>query len=295
MSNAKPSANQDHAQAALWEQFAAEDLRPGAGERARVEYVARNILGSLLLAVARRRIFSYAEADVPKLAWLKKALAGTGEHLLDVGVRTGDLARFFQENGKRVYGIDIAGSYVEHCFARGIIAGGAVCNVERDEIPAPSALVGGAPDAYDVVFIGEVLEHLLDGRKVLKKLAAVIRPGGHLILTTPNLAYLGNRIRLLFGRDLHPLTIDRGEVGHQHIRVYTARLLKRMLWDAGMQVVGVGSDGALVNLGRWVRVRRATREKAEVSMQVPLLVCPFTARPIPQFGRTLFVRARKGC
>lgn len=290
MSSAKPTANQDRAQAALWEQFAAEDLRPESGERAPVEYVARNILGSLLLAVARRRVFSYAEADVPKLTWLKKALAGTGEHLLDVGVRTGDLARFFKEHGKRVYGIDIASTYVEHCVARGIIAGGAVCNVERDEIPAPSAQVAGAPDLYDVVFIGEVLEHLLDGRKVLKKLAAVIRPGGHLILTTPNLAYLGNRIRLLFGRDLHTLTIDRGEVGNQHIRVYTTRLLTRLLADAGMEVVGVGSDGVPVKLNRFVQVRRKTAEHSE---EPPLMVLPFTASPIPQFGRTIFLIAVK--
>jgi 2-polyprenyl-3-methyl-5-hydroxy-6-metoxy-1,4-benzoquinol methylase len=271
----------------IWEENARTDLLQATGAMAPIELRARNPLGAALLLLFRRRIYSYAVEDGPKTAWLTKALAGTGEHLLDVGVRTGRGAGFFLAHRKRVYGIDIAQAYVDHCLEAGLIEGGSVCNIEAEDVPTPAALRPGAPDAYDVVFLGEVIEHLLDGRSALKRLAKAIRPGGHLILTTPNLAFLGNRIKLLFGRDLDGLTIDRGEVGNQHIRVFTLRLLTRLCAEAGLAVDMVGSDGTPVSVSRFVST------VPEVEGMPPLMVLPGTAWPFPTLGRTIYVRARR--
>lgn len=151
--------------AEIWSRFATDDLdREDGAVKAAVRYTPRNLVGRALLAIARRRIFSYAEADRPKLEWLKRAMSDTGPLLLDVGVRTGDLAMLFKQWGKRVHGIDIAETYVEHCRSKSIIEHGAACNVETDSLPTPSSFDAALPAGYDVVFLGEILEHLLNAQ-----------------------------------------------------------------------------------------------------------------------------------
>jgi 2-polyprenyl-3-methyl-5-hydroxy-6-metoxy-1,4-benzoquinol methylase len=236
--------------ASYWDEHASADVSAVA-ERTRAQRpVPRTLAGRCLNALAPARVYSYAVEDAPKLRWLERALAGTGPLTLDVGVRTGSNAAFFSAHGKRCFGLDLAQAYVDHCKAERLIEDGAVCNVESDEIPTPASFDASLPAGYDLVFFGEIIEHLLDGAAVIRKLAGIVRPGGHLVITTPNLASLVNRVRLLFGRDLDPLTIDRGEVGNQHIRVFTLRLLTKMCAEAGLTVDLAGGDGLPVAVSR---------------------------------------------
>ncbi len=213
----------------VWNKFSSEDIiNLKSTLPQKVQYISKNPVGSLLLSLFKERIYSYTEIDRPKISWLHDALAGTGEYFLDVGVRTGEIAATIKNLGKRVYGIDIAEAYIDYCKSQGIIEDGAVCNVEDDPIPVPSSFCSDRSDKYDVIFMGEIMEHLLDSGKVLKKMAKICRPGGCVIITTPNLTYLSNRVRLVLGLDLHTLTMDRGNIGHQHIRVFTTRLLNEI-------------------------------------------------------------------
>ncbi len=61
---------------------------------------------------------------------------------------------------------------------------------------------GGLPLAdgcADAVLFSEILEHLVDPDQALDELRRVLRPGGHLMLSTPNLAAWYNRALLLAG------------------------------------------------------------------------------------------------
>lgn len=53
---------------------------------------------------------------------------------------------------------------------------------------------------FDLVIAAEVIEHIVDTDAFLANCAAVLRPGGTLILTTPNLLFGLNRLRMLIGQ-----------------------------------------------------------------------------------------------
>jgi 2-polyprenyl-3-methyl-5-hydroxy-6-metoxy-1,4-benzoquinol methylase len=95
------------------------------------------------------------------------------------------------------------------------------CDLERDEL--------GIADADCAVF-SEVLEHLhyYYVPLVLGRINKALKPGGVLILTTPNIASLFRRLRLLLG--VQPIY-------HYHVREYTMREVVSLLRGAGFEVI----------------------------------------------------------
>lgn len=90
---------------------------------------------------------------------------------------------------------------------------------------------------YDVVLFVEVLEHLLVNPIVLvRALGALLRPGGHLILTTPNQARLRNRFHLLRGHSIRePGAFSATDSPtHGHVQEYTPDELRGYVGQAGL-------------------------------------------------------------
>jgi SAM-dependent methyltransferase len=80
------------------------------------------------------------------------------------------------------------------------------------------------PDGrFSVVTFSEVLEHLPVERLsfVLEELARVVRPGGILIMSSPNQASLENRLRLLKGTSILAMPDKLYGETFGHIRLYT--------------------------------------------------------------------------
>lgn len=100
-----------------------------------------------------------------------------GKRVLDVGAGLGYFSARFAERGAEVLAIDVdkdALGYLSETF--GIRT--QVVDVERDPLPDAE---------FDIVFIGEILEHVDDPATLLGKAVTVLAPGGHLIVTTPAL------------------------------------------------------------------------------------------------------------
>ncbi|GGQ62944.1 class I SAM-dependent methyltransferase [Streptomyces pilosus] len=106
---------------------------------------------------------------------------------------------------------------------------------------------GGLPfaaESADAVLFSEVIEHLVDPDAALDELRRVLRPGGHLMLSTPNLAAWYNRLLLLAG--VQPVFSEvslrgiHGRPGSEvvgHLRLYTARALREFVAASGFTVV----------------------------------------------------------
>jgi len=91
---------------------------------------------------------------------------------------------------------------------------------------------------YDIVVCAEVIEHLpVSPLPALRLLASALKPGGWLVLQTPNAARIANRLRLLAGRNpLEPLKDDLVSPGH--IREYTLEEVLALGREAGLEVGG---------------------------------------------------------
>ena len=95
-------------------------------------------------------------------------------------------------------------------------------NVENDSFPY-------ADGEFDAVIFAEIIEHLLnDPCKVLREIKRVLKPGGTLILTTPNVARLENVTRLIGGANIYDPYSGYGPYG-RHNREYNRHELVQLL------------------------------------------------------------------
>lgn len=116
------------------------------------------------------------------------------------------------------------------------------------DLTASADGVGGEP--YDVVVCAEVIEHLhVSPLRALRLLAALLRPGGTLVLQTPNAAALSRRFWLLLGRNpFEEIRDDLHQAGH--FREYTVAELRQMVRTAGLEPARVELDNYFVTGSR---------------------------------------------
>ena len=90
---------------------------------------------------------------------------------------------------------------------------------------------------YDLIIMAEVIEHLYTSPSlVLGFLQSLLRPGGLLIVQTPNALAIGRRFNMLRGR--HPFELIReNPLNPGHFREYTARELEHYGRQLGLAVV----------------------------------------------------------
>jgi SAM-dependent methyltransferase len=132
--------------------------------------------------------------------------------------------------GHHVVGVDWAAGPLKQAAERGL-------TLLRGSLDAGLPFASGS---VDVVILSEVVEHLVDTDGGLAELYRVLRPGGHLVLSTPNLAAWFNRGLLLTG--VQPVFSEvslRGVYGRPgavvagHLRLFTKRALVGFLADRG--------------------------------------------------------------
>ncbi len=133
---------------------------------------------------------------------------GAGKRALDVGARAGHQTRWLRARGYEVTSVD-----VEPLFAECI------------QVDANQRLPF-ADDSFDLIWCSEVIEHLEDPAHSLSELRRIARPGGILLLTTPNSYAWLFRFIALFG--FTPERIQRKD----HVQFFDLSAIRRLAPDA---------------------------------------------------------------
>jgi 2-polyprenyl-3-methyl-5-hydroxy-6-metoxy-1,4-benzoquinol methylase len=81
----------------------------------------------------------------------------------------------------------------------------------------------------------EVIEHVEDPLQLLREIHRVLQPAGRLIMTTPNIRYARNVIRLLWRGEFPHTTTDNFVWGGGHLHYFTRRDLGGLLQRAGFE------------------------------------------------------------
>lgn len=154
-----------------------------------------------------------------------------GSVVADLGAGGGEVGVLLRERGLRPIACD---AVLDAGRAAGRAGLPAIVLDVGEELPLRSGSLDG-------VLAGEVIEHVYDPALLLRECRRVLRPGGVLVLTTPNLATAQDRLRFLAGRS--PRQVDPfHEYLHLHIRPFTHGLLTTGLRAAGLVPTALRSN-----------------------------------------------------
>lgn len=225
--------------------------------------------------------------DTAHLAALEVVHEAAPTRIVDLGCGEGVVARRCREMGIHVTGVD-----------RREPGEGAVDRFEKANLEEPLPF-----DAFDsdLILLLDVLEELSNPEQLLLNLrnrSYALRPGTEaplLVVATPNVAFITNRIALLFGRFNYA---DRGILDIQHRRLFNRVSLRRTLRDCGYtleRIIPVAVPWEAViggRLGRWLQT--TSRLLARLWPSAFAFQFIATCRPKPGVEQVLGTREQLG-
>jgi methionine biosynthesis protein MetW len=152
-----------------------------------------------------------------------------GCRVLDLGCGTGRLAHLLAERGCSVVGIDRDGDALQEA---------ALWSEHVIEADLESGLdgidFGVGHGQFDVVCLLDFLEHIRNPIEVLEWSTKLLRPGGMVLVSLPNITHAAVRLQLLTG---HFTYTPSGLLDQGHIRFYDRQAAESLLGAAGLEVI----------------------------------------------------------
>ena len=219
------------------------------------------------------------EADYLRFMTLAREPVGT---LLDVGCGGGRFLNRMKRRGWKVEGTDFDEQATKKVSARyGIKTH--VGDLAQCRLPANS---------FDVIAMSQAIEHLYDPQTTLLECLRILKPGGLLVMTTPNVSSMGANE---FGASW------RGWEAPRHLHLFSVDALQRLTQRAGFDVI----QACTYSAGSAVvyRVSRTNQQAGKLSWldELGLLLwsyrkewLEFRTQDIqPHTGQNILIRARK--
>jgi len=179
-----------------------------------------------------------------------------GGRVLEIGCGNGRQLERLMQAGWQVQGVD----FDPHAVAR------------ARELGMPVALgdlaaQGFEPASFDAIVSSHVIEHVPDPAALLRECRRLLKPGGQLVMLTPNALALGHRIYGAAWAGLDP---------PRHLFVFSAASLSRLVRDAGFVVERLHS--------RWLAAAGwflASRMRARAALNSSFAALPDAGVRIP--------------
>ena len=156
-------------------------------------------------------------------------LIGSDRRVLELGPATGSMTQVLRERGCTVVAIEVdpemakvAAQYCER-----------VITADLDELDLDAEL---GTDRFDVIVAADVLEHLKDPLSALRRLRNFLKPGGHFVVSLPNIAHGSVRIALLQG---HFDYQNVGLLDASHLRFFTRESIGHLFDEAELAVAQI--------------------------------------------------------
>jgi SAM-dependent methyltransferase len=225
---------------------------------------------------ASRRFYEegdWTTEDRPEVAWLTDRLTslstgGRDTLVLDLGCGVGSVTEQLigRRLGIRAIGIDVSYRALTKSAGGGLRV--VQAQLDGELLPIASATI-------DVVVLTQVIEHVADTDGLTEEIMRVLKPGGTLLLSTPNLGAWFNRMMLLGGMQpvFSEVSFERvfgrpGSVLAGHLRIFTRRALVEFLTFHGFVEMDVrgATYHDVPRGGRWID--RALKKYPTVAAQL---------------------------
>ncbi|MFC2141472.1 methyltransferase domain-containing protein [Acidobacteriota bacterium] len=184
---------------------------------------------------------------------------GEGDSLLEIGCGSGSVLLTLMDSYNRCVGVELSevrANYLKSCFSDSKNVSIMVGNIEEENL-------GVKKESVDTILMNAVIEHLISPIRTLKYLAGFLKPGGRIVIITPNIAKWTRRIKLLLGYFPSTASLDEGLIMYDkktktdlydegHLHYFTFRSLNKILRErAGLSKVncyGFGRPRILTQL-----------------------------------------------
>ncbi len=167
-----------------------------------------------------------------------------GSFVLDAGCHTGLLGEGLLSRKKAtVVGVDLDKSAVE--VAKKKLADAFYLDLEEDDWLQKIHARGHT--AFDVIIFGDILEHTKNPDAILRQAHDLVKPGGRIIVSIPNVAHWRVRFGLLLGRFQYQ---DSGILDRTHLRFYTRSTGRTLLEECGYRIISEQVAG--YHLPHWI-------------------------------------------
>jgi 2-polyprenyl-3-methyl-5-hydroxy-6-metoxy-1,4-benzoquinol methylase len=161
-----------------------------------------------------------------------------GARVLEVGASQANATLLAAEAGWQAVALDRderALRYAWRKYERGQFA--AVC---ADALKLPFL-----PQRFDALLAMEILEHLPEPPLALTQMREVLRPGGLIMVTTPNAAYVNENLPSYSHRPEHLEAMPEADASG-HLFAFTLKELAELVTASGFEILSAGYEGSVM-------------------------------------------------